>query len=126
MKINMSVALKAGLIGLAIGVAFTLIINILASTILAPIVCVICWLAPAIGLVTGALYVHFSGGAVEMAEAAVGGALAGAIGSVGSAVVNIIWALVAGSGDIAQSAGGIVGGAVLGAIGGVIYKAIKK
>jgi hypothetical protein len=98
---------------------------LLASTILALIVCVICWLAPAIGLVTGALCIHFSGGAVEMAEAAVGGALVGAIGSVGSAVVNIIWARRR-FGRYCSICRGHRGGAVLGAIGGVVYKAIKK
>lgn len=139
MKINTSVALRAGLIGAAAGVVFALLTNIIPF-----LVCVACWVGPIIGLATGALYVHFLGGA-EVADGAVGGALAGAIGGLGGGVVNAIWSLIGGAATAVSGAedlgitaavgvggffgaliGGIVGGAVLGAIGGLVYSLIKK
>jgi hypothetical protein len=144
MKINTSVALKAGLIGAAAGVVFALLTNLIPF-----LACVACWVGPAIGLVTGALYVYFLGGA-EIGEGAVGGALAGAISGGASGLVSGILSLlgVAASaatsliggetGTAAGAAGGgiagffialvsgIVSGAVLGAIGGLIYSFIKK
>jgi hypothetical protein len=139
MKINTSVALKAGLIGAAAGLVFAVLTNIIPF-----LACVICWVGPIVGLATGALYVHFLGGA-EIGEGALGGALSGAIGGLGGGVVNAIWSLLGGASSaigggegsgIAAAAGvggffgalvgGIIGGAVLGAIGGVIYSLIKK
>jgi hypothetical protein len=144
MKINTSVALKAGLIGAVAGVVFALLTNLIPF-----LACVACWVGPVIGLATGALYVHFLGGA-EIGEGAVGGALSGAIGGAGSGLTSGILSLlgVAASaatsllgGEAGAAAGttgggiagffigllsGIVGGAVLGAIGGLAYAAIKK
>jgi hypothetical protein len=138
MKIDTSVALKAGLIGAGIGLVISILVNIIPF-----LACVICWIGPVIGLATGALYVHFRGGA-EIGEGALGGALSGAIGGLGSGIVNAIWSLIGGAAGavssdvpglaVASGAGGfvgalvsaIVGGAILGAIGGLIYAAVKK
>jgi len=144
MKINTSVALKAGLIGAVAGLVFAFLTNIIPF-----LVCAACWVGPVIGLVTGALYVHFAG-KVELGEGAIGGALSGAIGGAGSGIVSGIFSLL-GTGAAAASSllggeggaaaatagggvvgfltalvGGIIGGAVLGAIGGAVYSLIKK
>jgi hypothetical protein len=138
MKINSSVALKAGLIGAAVGLVLAILTNLIPF-----LACVVCWVGPIVGLATGALYVYFLGGA-EIGEGALGGALAGAIGGLGGGVVNAIWSLIGGAagavgsdaagiavaggvgGFVTALFGAIVGGAVLGAIGGLIYAAIKK
>lgn len=144
MKINTSVALKAGVIGAVAGLVFAVLVNVIPF-----LACVACWVGPIIGLVTGALYVHFVG-KVELAEGAIGGALSGAIGGAGSGIVSGIFSLL-GTGAAAASSllggeggaaaatagggvigfltalvSGIVGGAVLGAIGGAVYSLIKK
>jgi hypothetical protein len=139
MKINTSVALKAGLIGAAVGLVLAILTNLIPF-----LACVVCWVGPIVGLGTGALYVYFLGGA-EIGEGALGGALAGAIGGLGGGVVNAIWSLIGGAAGAAGGGegagivaaagvggfftsliGGIVGGAVLGAIGGLLYSLIKK
>jgi len=143
-RINTSIALKAGVIGTVAGIVFAVLTNVIPF-----LICVACWVGPVIGLVTGALYVHFSG-KVEFGEGAVGGALSGAIGGAGSGLVNSIFSLLGagagaassllgGEGGAAAAAagggvvgfltalvGGIVGGAVLGAVGGLVYAAIKS
>jgi hypothetical protein len=139
MKINTSVAVKAGVIGAVAGLVFAILLNVIPF-----LACLVCWAGPIIGLVTGALYVYFLGGA-EIAEGAVGGAASGAIGGLGSGLVNGIWSLIGGAagavgggegagiaaaggvvGFFTALIGGIVGGAILGAIGGLLYSLIKK
>jgi hypothetical protein len=139
MKIDTSVALKAGLIGAGVGLVLALLVNVIPF-----LACVVCWVGPVVGLGTGALYVYFLGGA-EIGEGALGGALSGAIGGLGGGVVNAIWSLIGGAagavgggegagiaavagagGFVGALVGGIIGGAVLGAIGGLVYSLIKK
>ena len=143
MKVNTSVALKAGVIGAVAGLVFALLTNVIPF-----LGCIACWVGPAIGLVTGALYVHLAG-KVELGEGAIGGALSGAIGGAGSGIVSGVFSLLGTGaaaatsllggegGAAAATAGGgiigfltalvgaIVGGAVLGAIGGLVYALIK-
>lgn len=143
MKIDTQVALKAGVIGAVAGIVFAVLANAIPF-----LICIVCWVGPVIGLVTGALYVHFTN-RTDLGEGAAGGALSGAIGGAGSGIVNAIFSLIGGAsgagfsllggeGEAAAAAagggivgaisaifGGIVGGAVLGAIGGLVYAAIK-
>jgi hypothetical protein len=147
MKINTSVALKAGLIGAAAGLLAALIGRI-------P-----CWggigriLGFVVALGTGALYVYMTPTKEDLVGGALGGGVAGAIagftngliagvldlifGTVGAASTllggqegaGVAAAVQAGAtvGNVLLGIiGGVIGGAVLGAIGGLIYSAIKK
>jgi hypothetical protein len=129
MKINTSVALKAGLIGAAAAAVFSIIVNLIA-TFLGPLVCLVVWISPLIAVAAGVLYVYFSAGKVELAEGALGGALAGAIAGAGGALAGNLVAIIfqgAGIGSLFLGLiGGIIGGAVGGAIGGLVYSLIKK
>ncbi len=148
MKLDTSVALKAGLIGAAVGFVLALIGRI-------PFVgCIVGPLGWLVAIAIGALYVHFAaagGRKVEIGEGALGGALAGGIASGISALVSGILTLIFGPvraavsllgqgrpGAAVVSTGatligviggiilGVILGAVLGAVGGVIYAAVKK
>jgi hypothetical protein len=144
MKLDTSVALKAGLIGAGLG----LVVAVLGRI---PFLgCISCFLGPLAALVTGALYVQFATGKVELADGALGGAVAGAISgavnSLFSGLMNLIFGTAQAASDLlggefgaaALTAGASVGsvlvgivvgaivGAVLGLVGGIIYAAIKK
>lgn len=148
MKIDSSTALKAGLIGAAVGFIIALLgrISFLG--------CIVGPLGWAVAVGTGVLYVHYAaagGRKVEVGEGALGGALAGGIAGVVQSFVSGVLTLIFGPvraaihflgrgepGAAVLSAGvtfiGVIGGIVLGAIvgaalgalGGVIYAAIKK
>ena len=124
MKVDTSVALKAGVIGAVAGLVAALIVRI-------PVLgCLVSWLGFIVALATGALYVYFASGKVEIAEGAAGGALAGAIaGAVNSLISGILGLIFDEQGFfslIISIVIGAVGGAVLGAVGGLVYAAIKK
>jgi len=148
MKVDTSIALKAGLIGAAAGFVVAVLARIhFLGCIIGPLG----WL---IAVATGVLYVHFAlggGRSVEVGEGALGGALSGAIAGVVESLVSGVLTLIFGPvraavrllgrgepGAAALSAGitfiGVIGGivlgtlvgAALGALGGVIYAAIKK
>lgn len=125
MKINTSIASKAGLIGAVAGAVFGILVSLIPF-----LGCLFSWVGPLIAVVAGALYVHFSAGKVEIAEGALGGALAGAIaGAVGALVSNLIAVIFQDAAFISLILGligGIVGGAIGGAIGGAVYSLIKK
>ncbi|HEY75480.1 MAG TPA: hypothetical protein G4O00_04770 [Thermoflexia bacterium] len=148
MKVDTSVALKAGLIGAAIGLVVALLgrIPFLA--------CIIGPLGWVVAVATGTLYVHYAatgGRKVEVGEGALGGALAGGIAGLTQSLVSGVLTLIFGPvrtavallgrgqpGAAALSAGmtfvgviggivlGVILGAALGALGGVIYAAVKK
>lgn len=148
MRIDFSVAVKAGLIGAAVGLVVALLGRI-------PFLgCLIGPLGWAVIVGTGALYVHLAataGRAVEIGEGALGGAVAGAIagtaGSLVTGILNLIFgpvrtafrllgrgqpgaAVLSASVTAVSVIGGIflgfVVGAALGALGGVIYAAVRK
>jgi hypothetical protein len=126
MKINTSVALKAGLIGAAAGVVFGII-----AAIVPGVDCLLGWWVPAaIGLVTGGLYVYLTPGKEDIAGGAVGGAVTGAVAGLAKEFASNLLDLLLGDGTILGLLGGIVlgaiVGAILGAIGGAVYAAIKK
>lgn len=105
MKVDTSIALKAGVIGAVAGIVFAVLTNVTPF-----LACVVCWVGPVIGLVTGALYVHFAG-KVEPGEGALGGALSGGIGGAGSGIVSGIFSLLgAGAGAASSLLGGEGGG----------------
>ncbi|HHS97250.1 MAG TPA: hypothetical protein ENK08_05040 [Chloroflexi bacterium] len=148
MKVNTSMALKAGLIGAAAGLVVALLGRI-------PFIgCIIGPLGWAVAVAAGTLYVHYAaegGRKVEIGEGALGGALAGGIAGLAQSLVSGILILLfgpvraaaslLGRGQVGAAAisagvtlvsviGGIVGGtiigAALGALGGVIYTAVNK
>lgn len=125
MKLNTSIAVKAGLIGAVVAAIFGILVSIIPF-----LGCLFGWVGPLIAVVAGALYVHFSAGKVEIAEGALGGALAGAIAGVAGALVSNLIAVIFKDAGIATLfiglIGGIVGGAIGGAIGGLVYSLIKK
>jgi hypothetical protein len=125
MKVNMSVIQRAGLIGGVAGLVFGILVGLIPA-----LQCIIWWIGPLIALITGALYVYFSAGKVELAEGAVGGAIVGAIPSGISGFVSNLLLLVFHHGSfisvITGLIGGIIGGAIAGAIGGLVYSLIKK
>lgn len=146
MKVNTSIALKAGLFGAVAG----LVIAVLGRV---PFLgCIIAPLGWVVAVGTGVLYTHFAlaEGPVELMEGGAGGALAGAIAGFVQSLVSGVLALIfgavgaaselMGSGDAGAAAivagatligviGGIVAGAIIGAIlggiGGAVYAAIK-
>ncbi len=145
MKVDTSVALKAGAIGAVIGLVIALLGRI-------PFLgCIVGPLGWVVAVLTGVLYVHFAGRKVEVGEGALGGALAGGIAGLVSSLVSGVLTLIFGPvstaisllgrgrlGAAALSTGitlagvisgivlGTVIGAALGALGGVIYAALKK
>jgi hypothetical protein len=148
MKIDTSVATRAGLIGAVAGLVVGLLSRI-------PFLgCLIAPLGWIVALGTGALYVHFrteGGGSVELPEGALGGGVAGAVAGGVQALVAGLLTLIFGAvetasglfgggslGGTALSAGftvvsviagvvgGVIVGAILGAVGGAVYAAIKK
>jgi hypothetical protein len=125
MKVNMAVVKRAGLIGGAAGLVFGILVGLIPA-----LKCIIWWIGPLIALVTGALYVHFSAGKVELAEGALGGALVGAIPSgISGFVSNLLLAIFYDGSFVSVITGligGIIGGAIAGAIGGLVYSLIKK
>jgi len=125
MKINSNVALRAGLIGAAAAIVFTIVIRVM------PLLgCLIVWMGPLISLAAGALYVYLTPAKEDIAGGATGGAVTGAIAGGVSALVSSLYDILvnsAGMGGLVVSVViGAVIGAVLGAIGGAIYAAIKK
>jgi hypothetical protein len=142
MKVNTSVALKAGLIGAAAAVVLAILNSFLCG--------ILCWVTLLVYAGAGALYVHFSSGKVELVDGAVGGALSGGIAGGAAGLVSGIFSLlgVAAStganllggeaeaaaatagggfvGFILALGGAIVAGVVLGAIGGLLYSLVKK
>jgi hypothetical protein len=125
MKIDTSVALKAGLIGAGAGVVAGLAVGAIPF-----LFCLAWWIPLLIGLLTGALYVYLTPGKEDIAGGAIGGAVTGAIAGLASALATNLLTLLLHDGTIfglfLGLGGGIVTGAVLGAIGGAIYAAIKK
>jgi hypothetical protein len=126
MKINTSVALKAGLIGaaagLVLGIAFGLI-PFLGG-------CLVQWGGSIIGLVTGALYVYLTPTKENVLEGALGGAVTGVVAGAVNALASNVLAFILQNGTILGLflgvVSGAISGAVLGAIGGLVYSAIKK
>ncbi len=124
MKINMPVALKAGLIGAAAGLVAAFITRI-------PFLgCLVSWLGTVVALAVGALYVHLCATKVELAEGAVGGAVAGAIAGAVNALVRGILDIIFTSvgffgGLVLPLILGIIFGAIAGAIGGLIWALVK-
>jgi len=115
MKINTSEALKAGLIGAVAGLVAAFITSI-------PVLgCLVTWLGPAVGLATGALYVHLAGRA-SVAEGAAGGAVTGAVAGIAYAILSGILSEF----HVSNVVFGTISAAVLGAIGGLIYALIKN
>lgn len=125
MKINTSVALKAGLIGAAAAIVFGILISIIPF-----LACLTFWMGPLIALATGALYVYLTPKKEGAAEGAVGGAITGAVAGVINALVVNLFNIIVHSAAFGSLLSGILIGAVvsavLGAIGGLIYAAIKK
>jgi hypothetical protein len=125
MKINTSVALKAGLIGAVAGLVFALLIQFVPF-----FVCIGWWIGPLLALVAGVLYVYLSSGKVDIGEGAIGGAIAGAITGAAQALISALLAMLfsdAGFGGLVLGLlTGAFGGAVGGAIGGAVYSLIKK
>jgi hypothetical protein len=148
MNFNSSIAVKAGLIGAAVGFVLAILGRI---PFLGCIINPLFWLV-AVG--AGVLYVHFAtsgGAAVQIAEGAVGGAVAGGISGLVHALVRDVLRLIfgavgaasrllggasgqglaveAGFGIVAAIIGiigGTVFGAILGAVGGLVYAALKN
>lgn len=120
MKLNSSAVLKAGLIGAVIGFVAALIVQL-------PVLgCLMGWLGPIVALAVGALYVHFCGTRVEVAEGAAGGAVAGVIAAAVNAFVRGILDLIFRSasffgGLVLPLILGAIFGAVAGALGGLIW-----
>ena len=147
MKVNTSLALRAGLIGAAAGLVLAVLTRI-------PFLgCLFCWIGPVLSLAIGALYVHFAigeGATVDIAEGALGGTIAGAIaGGVNSLVSGVLTLVFGTVGTVSNLLGGegesaiagivgTVGGAIMGmivgiivgiaagAVGGAVYAAIKR
>jgi hypothetical protein len=144
MKVNTSVALRAGVIGAVAGLAVAILSRI---SFLGCIIGPLGWI---VAVATGALYVHLASRKVDLAEGAVGGGIAGAIAGAANSLVSGVLTLIFGGvgaastllegelGAAALQAGasvfgvitgivvGIVVGAVLGAIGGPVYALIKN
>jgi hypothetical protein len=123
MKINMPIAVRAGLIGAAASVVAALLTRI-------PFLgCLLGWLGTVVALAIGALYVYLRREKVDLVEGAAGGAVAGAI-------AGAVYAFLRGLLDMIFSHGGFFGalllplilgiifGAIAGAIGGLIWAAI--
>jgi hypothetical protein len=125
MKINSDVALRAGLIGAAAAIVFSILIQVIPF-----LVCFAFWMGPLISLATGALYVYLTPGKEDIAGGATGGAVTGAVAGGVAALASGLYNMLvnsAGAGGLVTSILiGAVVGAVLGAIGGAIYAAIKK
>ena len=127
MKINWSIALKAGLIGAAVGLVIGLLSRI---PFLVCIVGPLGWVASA---GAGVLYAYFTmqGGAkLEITDGAIGGAAAGAIAGVAAPLVSGLLNLIFSHGSFIGMLGsvlvGAIFGAALGAIGGLVYVVIKQ
>lgn len=126
MKVNTSVALKAGLIGAVAGIVLGAIFGLI------PLFggCLSQWGGAIVGLATGALYVYLTPTKEDLVGGAVGGAITGAIAGLASAFASNLLELLLRQGSVLSLFTGLIygaiGGAVLGAIGGLIYAAIKK
>jgi hypothetical protein len=146
MKVNRSLAFRAGLIGAAAGLVLAVLTRIPF------LACLFCWIGPVLSLAIGALYVHLAigeGAAVDIAEGALGGTIAGAIASAVNSLVSGVLTLVFGTvgsvsnllggegesaitgivgtigGAIVSTIVGIIVGTAAGAVGGAVYAAIK-
>jgi hypothetical protein len=126
MKINWSIALKAGLIGAAAGLVIGLLSRIpFLGCLIAPLG----WVA---STGAGVLYAYFSmqGGAkLEITDGAIGGAASGAIAGIVAPLVSGLLDLIFSHGSFFSMLGsavvGIIVGAVLGAVGGLVFVLIK-